>query len=245
MIRKTKKAARSVQKALTPEEQTLVANIKSLLAELEGMQVGDETLDQEVEMEDEKPPFMPQEDEEGGEDEDEYEVDKAIENASPDESTANDDAEDRLEDVPEVDEGNVNEVAKAIARAMLGQKKVKKSAGGSVNAQIVQALGEVSRVMKSMQNRVQSQEQVLSEILEGLGVTQVSKPTSVRKSQNRPVQSMDGEFVNEVAKALIEAAGKKSEPTGYSVNTAPSSEVHKSVGSVLEALGSAGPWTQQ
>lgn len=233
-----------VTKALTPEEQTLVANIKSLLAELEGMQVAD----QEVEMSGHKAPMV--EKMEPGEEEEvvgfEYdeEVDKAIENADADESVANDDAEDRLGDIPDVDEENVHEVAKMIAHALVQKSgKVRKAAPQRYDDAVAAALGEVTRVVKSMHQHQAKQDAVLSEVLEGLGVTQSVTGKKVQKS--KPVQSMDMESLTQVFKAMSEANSKVGgvQNPSEGVN-AGRSEVHKSMGSLLDALGGSNAWNQ-
>ena len=230
-----------VEKALTPEEQTLVANIKSLLAELEGMQVAD----QEVQMAGGPAPMQekpmkqnPGMAEEIVEEEYDETVERAIEHADADGQTANDDAEDRLEDLPDTDEANIKEVAKMLARIMTGQKAVSKNRAPSKDTMVVQAITQMAKVVKSLQAQSATQQEILAQFLEGFGVAK--SVTNKKVTKSNPVQSMDFETMSQVFKAMWEANQNKAEVV--ETPNAGRSEVHKSMGTLIEALGASGPW---
>lgn len=131
---------------------------------------------------------------------------KAMQASNDEGTTANEDAEEKLEDgLPESTEEGVEDVAKALYNALKGRTSVKKSAGGQ---------DEVLRVVKSLASRIERQDAVLAEVLEGLGAVPEppaqSAPSFVGKSQgNRPVAGYDGgqDFVEMIAEAIVRKSG--------------------------------------
>lgn len=134
---------------------------------------------------------------------------KSIQASDTDGVTANDSGEERTEEIPEIDEENVKEVAKALL-AMAGKKKVAKSA----SAQPANVNAELLTVIKSLNAKVEAQGTVITEMLEGLGVAKAveSNPvasgvsTSVQKSGNRPYANLgDGNIVDVIAASVAKA----------------------------------------
>ena len=119
---------------------------------------------------------------------------KSIETSTSDSATANDSGEERAEEIPDIDEENVKEVAKALL-AMAGKKKVAKSAD----------LSPVMEVMKSMAERIDQQGQIIGEMLSGFQAASgvAPAPTAVQKSQNAPYQG--GNMVDVIAASVTKS----------------------------------------
>lgn len=106
----------------------------------------------------------------------------------------------RLEEMPDEADENINEVAKALAKAFassLGRKPVAKSMGSvqaPQSADLTAALAPLMSVMKSMSDRITQQGQIIGEMLEGLGAVppEPAAPSAVRKSSgNMPYAGLD------------------------------------------------------
>lgn len=167
---------------------------------------------------------------------------KAIIVGEPDASTGSSDAEERLEDLPEWDEENIDEVAKAIIRMALGHG-VKKSRPSNP---LVLALAQVGRAIKEMADTQRLQGNVINDMLEGLGVAKGLEQAQPRTPRNRPVQTMPQDNAN-VIKEFINALTSVQKGGGGngSVGTEPASQaerVRKGMGELALALGQlAGP----
>jgi hypothetical protein len=108
----------------------------------------------------------------------------------------------RLEEMPDEADENINEVAKALAKAFassLGRRPVAKSLGSvqaPQSADLTAALAPLMTVMKSMSDRITQQGQIIGEMLEGLGAVppapEAQPQGSVRKSGgNMPYAGLD------------------------------------------------------
>ncbi len=202
---------------LSPEERNLLENAKALISEIESMQEGEETMEQEydVEMQD-------------GENEDDYkkwqeteDYKKAaakadVKKQESDGSTASDTADERVEDLPEQTEENVDEVAKSIVQLLAKgavQKSVKPKVVQSDNKAVVVALNALTTVVKSLAENQNEQEQALSTILEGYGIVDSIK---VEKSADQaPIVNTDlAQVLTEVNKSLksLNQPGKAPQP---------------------------------
>lgn len=144
---------------------------------------------------------MKQEEEEGKEEpgEDPEKVAKSDEGPN-----ANDTAEERVNEQGDVNEKNINEVAKAIAK-ILAQKPVnnpvKKSAG--VNPMI-----QVAKALESIAARVGEQDKAISGILAGLGVSeQVLKAAPTNNTVEKSAPVVNNSEVNKTLDYLRQELG--------------------------------------
>lgn len=167
-----------------PELQTVLSNIGSLVEEAK-MMSGNEPMEDEPveEPEEEIKPELAKSilkwlkaEEEGEDDDDKDEVGKSDEGPN-----ASDKAEEIVDGGQgEVNEKNVNEVAKAIVRSLLGMKKnaVEKTQEKSKDSELKKAMDAV------LQDNAQIK-QALSHLLEGMGiVSQIKDNSKLEKAQD-------------------------------------------------------------
>lgn len=196
---------------LSPEERNLLENAKALISEIESMQEGDGTMENEYDVE------MQNGEKKDGEKEDEYKEDEearrykkssegtGINKQESDGSTASDTADERVEDLPEKTEENVDEVAKSIVQLLtknaVVQKSVKPKVVQSDNKAVVVALNALTGVVKSLAENQNETDQALTTILEANGIVDTIK---VEKSANQaPIVNTDlAEVLTEVNKSL-------------------------------------------
>jgi len=190
-------ADNKVNKALSPEETTVLENIGSLVQQLMAGGENTEVAQAGVVPEDEEedPEMMLAQKESNG-------------------PTANPEtkAEDRVEDPTDITEGNLSEVGKSLGLLLqlVGANKsapaqaVQKSApagGDQVNIAVLQSLAEISNVMKSLANQQNQQNTAISNILDGIGFSE-----NVQKSLDnrpKPVQNLDANgILNELTTVL-------------------------------------------
>lgn len=144
------------------EDDAMVEKIMKFLKQ-------DETEEETVEM---------AEDEEGSE------VEKAEDGA-----TASDDAEERIEDQPEENLDNIQEVAKAIAKA-LKKDSVKKS----------KKVNPLSKEIESIRKENRDMKKALEGIFEGLGIAdEIKKSQEIEQAEKKKVPMNDA---NEIQKTL-------------------------------------------
>jgi hypothetical protein len=233
-----------VNKALSTEEQTILANIKSLTEELMSASAGSDmgagtdvsTADkadlgiggmlgrpgQEPDGDEDKMRKSKNEDIDNMDDKDKKAMLAKDITATPGDGTdANDDAEERMEDVlTGLTEENVEAVAKAIDKYRA--KKVAKSASPS----IVTAIMELSRVVKDISSRQMESETALSNVLEGLGVTKqiesaINEDRHVAKS-GTPIFHDNDKVAKSLADVMTMLKGqevKKEQGAGSNANT--------------------------
>lgn len=103
-------------------------------------------------------------------------------------------ADKTVDEQPEVNEKNINAVAKMLMAAMKSQP-VKKS-------------DDSGKVIKALSNELDEVKKALNSILEGLGVADEIKKMEVVKKDNRPIQNAD---IHEIRKSLEILAGVKEE----------------------------------
>ena len=161
---------------------TLISNIRSMVDQLEQINSG------EANMADDTIEVM---------DEDEYEDDKKMMAKSDEGPTANDDADERLETTDEESEKNIQAV-KALIRRM--DRKIK-TINKSASARSTEPITQLTRVVKTLVDRLQQVEQAQANLLEGLGVgEQIEKSLEQKAEAQKPVQSTD---VEKVLKSLL------------------------------------------
>ena len=144
---------------------------------------------------------------------------KSIQASDTEGVTARDDGEERTEEIPEVDEKNVNEVAKALLRAM-GKKTVAKS----MNSAPVAVLDpSVQKSLNDMSAQIRAQGAILGEILSGYSAAAGIAPApaqTVQKSQgNAPFNggNMVETIAAVVAKSMQEAGAFRQSDSGIPV----------------------------
>lgn len=183
--------ASPVNKALTPEEQSIIANIQSLLNQIGQEQAPEEPVapEGEVAMSDDNDGDdmigAPGEGM-GGEEGEEDNVKK-----SEDASAG---AEERMSELPDDDKEALS-VLKALMRVGTVQK-----AARPVNPTLA-ALQQVTKALQSLQRQADEQGQAIVGILEGFGVTDATVRKSERQEPRRVAQS-GGADVQAVLKAL-------------------------------------------
>lgn len=224
-----------VRKQMSPEQASLLANAKSLIEEIEAMQSGEvaEPELEEVEM-------QLDEDEKKKRDEEYTEKSKGttVLKQESEGSTASDDAEEIVEDLPEQTEENVDEVAKAIV-GMLQKAPINKSGSQtrldnlSDNKTFMVAFNALTKVVKSLAENQNDHDVALSNILEGLNVADTVR-TEAKKTEAKPVVTSDlGNVLTEITKSLQSLKDQKSaEPEQKNDRT----QVRKSLKEVLPTV---------
>lgn len=144
---------------------------------------------------------------------------KSIQASDTEGVTARDDGEERTEELPDVDEKNVNEVAKALL-AMMSKKKVAKSVAVAASPN----LEPIVAVMKSMAAKIDQQGQIIGEILSGYqaaaGLAPAPAQSTVQKSQgSAPFNggNMVETIAAVVAKSMQEAGAFRQSDSGVPV----------------------------
>lgn len=210
-----KNPGRKVQK-MAPEEVTILENIGTMISQL--MAGGNiNPVEEEVMMTGDDP----EDDVLKAEDEEENDVEK--ESNGP---TANpsDKAEDRVEDPTLNNELNESEVGKALGvlanlvRKSSKPKRVQKSAGSNgTNALIMNALSEMTSVMKSISDKQNQNDLAIGNILEGIGFTDQIANEMVQKSapSHQPVGNVDSTMILNMFTEVLKNAG------GNAVNQTP------------------------
>jgi len=127
---------------------------------------------------------------------------KSLETSTTEGVTARDDGEKRTEEIPEVDEKNVNEVAKALM-SLMGKKTVAKSMAVSASPDLTPIL----TVMKSMQAQMNQQGQIIGEMLSGFQAASGVAPvqSTVQKSQNSNAPFNGGNMVDVIAASVTKS----------------------------------------
>lgn len=146
---------------------------------------------------------------------------KSIQASDTEGVTANDPGDERAESLPETDEENVKEVAKALL-SVLGKRKVAKSYNQPSN----NVNNEMIKVMKSMSDKINQQGVIIGEILEGLGassnVIQSPVTNSVQKSNdNRPYNNAVGADMIETIASVVAKSLEKTGPYRQSESGIP------------------------
>ena len=248
-----------VKKSLSQEEMTLVSNIETLLGELKSANNAavEQGLDRDGAPVIEKPEQISTKTKEGDgkdgkevdgkeheEPDGDEEVRKEITNTPSDVATARDDPEDRMLDaLSEVDVENVDEVKKA---ALMIKKFQKQQANKSVDiSPLARAMVDLTKVMKSINDRQNQTDTALGHILGAYGIT--SEMEKAEKAA-KPIVDNDnanlGNFLTQLASTIQKSQGGEkigtddsSKPTAFG-NT---SKILKNLDGVLTGLGSMMP----
>lgn len=129
---------------------------------------------------------------------------KALVTSDTDGTTANDNAQQRLEDTTDEDKKNIAEVAKALKGLLSGGSNGVAKAMGSVQNP-ADPMVQLMTVVKSLSEQVAQQGAFIGEILQGIGIANdVQAPTQVQKSQeNRPYAGADGVDLAQIVTAVM------------------------------------------
>jgi hypothetical protein len=209
-------------KALAQEQKTILANIKSLLTELETADGAAATVKADESQMGQPPIETPdqiamrtqkaKEDEKKKEEKNPDEVQKDNVNTPSDVATANDKAEDRIYDaLSEVDTANVDEVKKAIDMIKTIQKN---RAQKSVD--LTPVMKNQTEMLKIMKGIIQDQGEIqtaLKNLFDASGITSQMEIAKKSLPENKgPIVSNDNkatiEFLQSIAKSI---EGKKSD----------------------------------
>lgn len=193
---------KKVNKALSPEEQTALSNIQSILSELLTMSENgggmEAPTEEPVEMAEGEDVMTPEE--ESSEGKEVKMIVKGLEETPSDAATASDDTEERMQEVQtEQTEENVNEVAKALLEALGRRNTVKKSAPLDPTTK---ALNQIVQVVKAQNDRQSVLEETLSHVLNGMGVM---KQLEVAKSEQKkqPIVDNDNQAVLKAIQSML------------------------------------------
>ena len=106
--------------------------------------------------------------------------------------TANEKAEERVEDGTEITEGNLSEVGKRVSRSVIRQVN-KTLRATQDNTAVMQVLSEITKALKGLSDRQGQNETAIEGILDGFGITKaVAEEAGVTKdAANRPVAQTD------------------------------------------------------
>lgn len=242
------KKKNQVQKMLSPEETSLLQDVMAGLNTLlmsnnagameEAVEGGGA---QEVMMETEaspEPEIETNEEEEAQKEENEDELEK-----SNDGPTANDKAEDRLEDGTEISEDNLASVAKALIQ--MSRKKTVKKQKSSTSANEVAQI--VLKALTPVINKIGTVEKDMNAMLEAIGfagdvdtVEKAQNPMNeIQKSLSTPAPITNPDSMDivkmigqSVAQELLKEEQKESVVGGPKYSTA-NTEAHKSLGSAV------------
>jgi len=178
-----------VGKALSSEEATLLSNIKSMISELESIGAGEAAMAEDEEVD---PKVIIPEDEE----DEEFTAPPMKSAEGP---TANDDADERLEETDPESEKNISAV-KALIRRM--DSSIKKSSGS--NQTLLQAVVGLTRVVKSLSDRIDQQETAMVHVLNGIGIGEEIEKAIQPVNSKKPVQATDTRAVLKSLLGLVE-----------------------------------------
>lgn len=212
---------------LDNEQMTLLNNILSLLKEI--MQTGDEVIEPADLTEGTPAEFSMLKEEEDvteeySEEIDEEELKKDLTSTESDSATANDDAEERVEDPePDASQENVQEVAKML-QMFKKMNAVKKSKKIDPSTRI---LNDLVKVTKSIADKQKTTDDALINVLKGLGIAD-----EIEKSNNIQVKTVtkglnDTADVNKTLEYLVNAI-KGNEKTKETLQGDNIGEVRKS-----------------
>lgn len=237
---------------LSPEEKEMLANIKALVAQLETMEGGAGAEEEPMaEAPPEEQPEVTMADDEtmndGFEKEDDEDEDgdamkkaaislfKDINAGSADSgvATGDDDAEERIEDIPEQSEKNINAVVKQLLKAGYRISKVNKSK--EKKSPMYYAMKDLTKVIKALQQNQMAHGNAINGIIEGLKIPEQMKAVEKAKS-SKPVATTDRDSVIlEVAKALMNVRGDAGVLPGLPKPN-ERGDVRKSIGEALKYI---------
>lgn len=238
---------KTVNKALSPEEATVVSNIQSMLDQLLTMG-GAGAPDAPAEPTAPVPPVamacnpdtMKAAEDSASIDEIDPTIGKGIETTESDSATASDDATPRMEE-PQTDPSmeNVDEVAKAflslIQKGMVKQPVQKQVTPLMATLQAVQKVVDVQKAQAAKQIELET---ALHGILKGLGVTDQLDIAKSRMVKQPPITAQDNEAtLNVILKALAGSQGQNQTTQNSTVRKSNHEVVRDNFGSLPVLTG--------
>lgn len=209
-----------VEKALDNQTMAIVQNIESLLADLKSMGGEPDGDENQAQMAQNPPPTPPNAQE--PDDDDPNQAAKSVEG-----TTGNDKAEAKVgDDLPDQAKENMAAL-KSIEKSLLMLKnRATKSA--QVETSIYTAINALTKVVKSVVDRVNEQDTAITNMLKGFGVVdEINEAYAVEKSAgNKPVQATDTQLILSAINNLQVNKSQSTEP-----KTASLSDVRKELGS--------------
>jgi len=211
-------------KSLSQDELTILSNIESAISELKQMNAGAQSVEQKAMPEENQEEIKEAEDKAPEEviPEDEEKIKKETTETPSDVATGTDTAEERIKDrQSEASEEQVNEVARSLAKTLLGIKtEVKKSK--QINP-IVAAIEKIGDTIKYQDQKIESVSKALSAFMDGFGITEqlelAKKEAIPEKNRRGGITSTDQ---NQVVKMLTDVLSKienKDEISPYMSNS--------------------------
>ncbi len=177
---------------------------------------------------------------------------KALITGSPDASTGISSAEERQGDLPEWDDQNLDEITKGLlalfSRAAVPAGVQRQAPAASFQRSLVPVgpepasstdhlLLQVTKALSSFAERMKSQDIVLKDILEGLGVAKELEGYAPPAAPQKPVGSLDSSAVaKEFLNAIVAAAGGSAQ---VAVGEKPVEQVHKNLCDFVTTLRQA------
>ena len=247
------KKAKAVYKGPSPEEKMLVEDLKAMIAELEsqwaGGIAGDDGVADALKAVESMAGTAPNEDIAPTETPDLEAAQRKKEllgqgaiakevSSDTDVPPANAPAEERIEELPEQDEDNIGEVAKALKALLAMRNTVGKS-------EAIDPIVLVAKAMQAMGDRMAVQENAMQNLLKGMGIVdQVVAQEKVQKEARVPVGSTDqAQVIDMVAKALLTAVSNTQGPQAVAPDDKKSmAEVRKDMTKVLGTIGQSALW---
>jgi len=194
---------------ITSQEVAVVNNIQALLNELLAMGAIDDTTLQDPKESMPKEEKMAKKEEYMDDNKEDKMTEKGIEKSPTDGTTANDKAEEKIVgDIPEESKSNMDSVAKALEFLIAQNKEAQKSTGED---KIAAALSELTNVVKSISKRQDESENVLSDVLKGLGVADEILKVEKSVEKDKPVR--DNSELKETMDYIKKALGERKEVT--------------------------------
>ncbi len=230
---------------LSPEEQTLISNIESLLAQLKqsatGAAAGAAT--PEVTASVDTPPADPAQAA--------APVDEAAKAAkSAEGATASDSAEQRLDDMPEELLDNVDEVAKTALRALVKKGKIVITTPANIAksydkriAAVAKSVQMLATVVKGVMADQEETMEAVKGVLEGLGVSDTIKKameaqrqsgTAMQVNKSQPILNPDQQTLLNLLAKGVQVAKAAEQPV--QVGVADRSGVRKSLADIMPQL---------
>lgn len=236
---------------LSPEEQTLVSNIEALLAQLKQSATGAAAgaAAPEVTASVDAPPVDPAAPA-AAEDPAKKTLDQVAAKSSEG-ATADDTAEQRLDDMPEEALSNIDEVAKTHLRALVKKGKIvittpdriNKSYGTRISA-IAKSVQMLAQVVKGVMADQEETMEAVKGVLEGLGVSDTIQKSMAAQRQNGTAAQVNKSqpIINPDQQALFDllqkgmSVAKAAEHAPAQIGVADRSGVRKSLAGVMSQL---------
>jgi hypothetical protein len=215
-----------VMKALSQEDLTVIGNIKSLLDELVqqggGMEIEAAKVDPEVAPVIEEPK-MDEAKKANNPEEKESKAEKGVIETPADAATGSSPAVDRINEVlPEETSSNVDTLARAISKALIGAgiKPVQKAESNPL-VSVIQALAESQ---KATNNKVDTVAKAFDQLCEAFGINEqieIAQKAALPEKNRKPIVSTDNDEVIKYLANILNTVQKGGDNVGGTPLTGP------------------------